>query len=582
MPATPRAAVGARHRAALALPLLVVLLAAAFPSRPAAAAQQPPLMGMLVTLSATAEEPGQERGLVIRITLDNQTGMDVHGLSVTAPVPPQARAAPLPGDLPGPPPAIGAQFVEWRDLTLRSGEQLGPFAYRLLPADGANGAVIFREASIQPHVTWTEPRAGEAVAGTLPLNGLWGDVDLRRTLLPSGLTVLTRERPDTETVALRVAVRAGARDEDDTTHGGSHWLEHGHFLGTTTRPTAQAVAATIDNVGGQQNAGTSFEWTDYWHLVPAPDFDLALEALADMLLNSTFPREAFDRERRVVFEEIRRAMDDPASRAGREFLKLVFEVSPLKRDVLGPIERVQSIPIETILAYRDERYVTGNMAVAAVGRLHHDEAVATIATAFADLPRGPRAERPPVPEPVQTAPRRLVIGDGNRVSEIRLGWPAPADTSADSPAMTIIEEILGDTGRRLTEEIRERRSLATFVAPGYAPFSDAGTFLVAARTQPDHEQQVIDLILAEIQRLRDGDVTEEEVRASVRALAGRRALAEETNLMQSARARVEVSGVLESFAETRARLSTVTAADVQRVAQTYLDPENYTLVIVRA
>jgi predicted Zn-dependent peptidase len=577
--ATPSKA-GRRRAGLLVLPAMALLVCALH--RPLPAVAQPSAAGMLVTLSATYEEQDGAGGIVIRITLDNQTGADVSRLSVGGMLPQQTRIVDAGREKAEPVLVAGVTAFRWEDLSLPDGRRLAPLSFRLVPQPGSDGAVVFRHTAITPTVTWSRPAAGVARPEALPLNGLWGDDNLRRTLLPTGLTVLTRERPDTETVMIRAAVRAGARDEDDATHGGSHWLEHGHFLGTTTRPNAQAIAGQIDNVGGQQNAGTSFEWTDYWHLVPADQFDLALDSLADILLHSTFPTEAFDRERRVVFEEIRRSLDNPSSNATREFFKRVFEVSPLKRDVLGPIERVMSIPIATILAYREQRYVTGNMAVAAVGRLTHDEAVAKIAAAFADLPRGPRAPRPATPEPVQTAPRRTIIGEGTRVAEIRLGWPALGEEDQDAPALSIAEDILGETGRRLTEKIREQRSLATSVSPAYAAFSDAGAFLLSATTQPEREQDVVDALLAEIQRLRDGDVTDDEVRASIRAIAGRRARFDEMNSAQTFRARSEVTDTAESFAEYLARLNTVTAADVQRVVRTYFDPENYTLVIVRA
>ena len=573
---------GRRRAGLFAVPAMVLLVCALHRPLSAGATAQPPAAGMLVTLSATYEELDAGDAIVIRITLDNQTGTNVSDISVSGTLPQRTRIANTVQENVGPALSTDGGAYRWDGLGLNRGARLATLEFRLVPQSGADGAVVFRNVRIEPAVTWVSPSAGRAQVQALPLGGLWGDADLRRTLLPTGLTVLTRERPDTETVMIRAAVRAGARDEDDTTHGGSHWLEHGHFLGTTTRPNAQVIAGQIDNVGGQQNAGTSFEWTDYWHLVPADQFDLALDSLADILLNSTFPTEAFDRERRVVFEEIRRSLDNPSANATREFWKLVFEVSPLKRDVLGPIERVMSIPIATILAYRDQRYVTGNIAVAAVGRLTHDEAVAKISAAFADLPRGPRAPRPDTPEPVETAPRRTIIGEGTRVAEIRLGWPAPGEEHPDAPALSIVEDILGETGRRLTEEIRERRSLATSVSPGYAAFSDAGAFVLSATTQPEREQDVVDALVAEIKRLRDGDVTDEEVRASIRAIAGRRARFDEMNSAQTFRARSEVTDTAESFAEYLARLNTVTAADVQRVARTYFDPASYTLVIVRA
>lgn len=545
--------------------------------------QPPPEGAVLVTLSATGEDLELTEGapgLTIEVLLENRTGHDLGDLEIAAPLPAHSRIdESWAGEPEANPGRIDGDWIKWDGLTIEEGERLGPFVYRVVPDGASDGAIIFREAAIQVELAWTEPSAGRATSGPLPLNGLWGEGGLRRTVLPSGLTIFTRERPDTSTVALRVAVRAGSRDEDATTLGGSHWLEHAFFLGTARR-SVDEIDGAISAVGGFANASTGWDHTDYYNLVPAEHFELALDVLADQLLNSTFPRDAFERERRVVFEELKQRNDAPSVRAFDEFIALVFQVSPLRQHPSGTIESVQSIPIETILAYRDARYVTGNMAIAVSGSITHDAAVARIAEAFAGLPVGERSDRPSIAEPVQAEPRGLRIGDGTRLAEVRLGWPTPGDDHADSAALYVLDDILGATGRRLSEEIRDRRALATSVGVDYLAFHDAGALLLAATTQPDRADAVVELMLAEIERLRDGEVSEDDLRASLRAIAGRRALSDEPNLAQTGRATIEVSGVLDSSEEYQARLRAVTPEDVQRVAQQYLDPGNYTLVLV--
>jgi len=362
-----------RVRAALVIALstlIVLAFAGALPTRPAlgsSSAQSSPDT-VLVTLAATAEDldaasPGVPfGGIVIQITLENRSGRDIANLEVRSQVPAGTLVAAAGiGALGTHPGAVDGATIRWSGVAIKNGDRLPPLLYRLAPAQGTDGAAVFRRSTIQPEITWTQPGSGRAPSPTLPLLGIWGEGGVRRTVLPTLLTIFTRERPDTLSVALDVAVRAGSRDEDDTTWGGSHWLEHAHFLGTEKRPTNQGVTAPIDNVGGQWNAGTSREWTDYYKFVPAEHFDLALEITADQLLNSTFPADAFDRERRVVFEELKRNADDPSRRASDAFYRAVWQVSPLRRDAGGFVDTVASIPIETILAYRTQRYVTGNI-----------------------------------------------------------------------------------------------------------------------------------------------------------------------------------------------------------------------------
>lgn len=128
--------------------------------------------------------------------------------------------------------------------------------------------------------------------------------------------------------------------------------------------------------------------------------------------------------------------------------------------------------------------------------------------------------------------------------------------------MLILQDILGTIGRRLTEEIRDRRALATSVGPSYSAFSDTGAMGVFAATPPARVNEVLDLVLAEIRRLRAGEVSDEDVRPSVRAIAGPQALGDEFNSAQVGRAIGEVADTLESYQESLARLRLVRATDV--------------------
>ncbi len=590
LPAVPRPSwrrslVGVIPTLALALALLIGIGALHAADT---AAQTTGPAGLVVTLSATGEELDSQAvgstapGILVQLRLDNRTGGDLSNVRVSLPLPARTRVSDSWVGAVGPNRGTPQeQSLVWSNISLARGERSGPISVRLMPDAGSEGATVFRHASIMPEITWTQPTSGRAsIPSTgLLLNGLWGEGGLRRTVLATGLTLLTRERPDSTTVSLRLAARAGPRDENEITRGGSHWLEHAFFLGTRTRDN---LDVELSAVGGQNGASTGWEATDYWYVVPAESFDLALDLLSDQILHSIFPRTAFDRERLVVAEELKRRDDDPSVHSFDLFINNVFRVSPLRQHPAGTIESVLSIPIETILAYRDQRYTSGNIAIAVAGNIRHDDAVTKIERAFAELAQGQRSPRPAVPEPIQTSPLRITEGDGDQLAEIKIGWPGPGDDNEqDAPAMTILDDILGATGRRLTEEIRDRRALATAVGSDYLDFSDAGAFMLSATTEPNNTDLVIQLLLEQIQRLRAGDVTDAEVQASLRAIAGRRAIEDEPNRRQTGRAQIEVSATLESWEEYMAKLKTVSAADVRRVANKYLDPQNYTLVIVQ-
>ncbi|MFN8557358.1 MAG: pitrilysin family protein [Dehalococcoidia bacterium] len=541
----------------------------------------PPQDGSAVSPLATLSATAAGDALLVRIALENPGAGPRTDVRVRAALPAGTRVTDTRQHEIG----RGAVLLDghgltWSDITLGRGERAAPLTVLLQPAPGVDGADIFRHAALHPELTV----GGQPVpVPTLRVNGLWGADGLRRTALPSLLTVFTHERPGTGTVSVRVAVRAGSRDEDDATRGGSHWLEHAHLLGTPTRPDNQAIFDVTGAVGGSTNATTSFEWTDYFNLVPAEHLALAVDVLADQLLNSTFPREAFDRERRVVAEEIRRAIDAPAAVAIRELFQTVFQASPLRRDVLGSVESVAEIPIATMLAYREQRYVTGNMAVAVAGNLRHDEAVDLVARAFAPLRAAPRTDRPHTPEPAQTDPRRRESGRGGAISEIRIGWPAPGDDDDHAaPALAVLQDILGGVGRRLAGEVVDRLGLASAAGAVYADFSDAGAFLLSVGTSPAGERRGIDAAFVQMRRVRDGAISDDDVTRAINARIARRALAEESNAAQTRRANQEVAGHLESFDEYLARLRPVRATDVIEVARAWLNPDTASLVVARA
>ncbi|MFN8532003.1 MAG: pitrilysin family protein [Dehalococcoidia bacterium] len=469
-----------------------------------------------------------------------------------------------PGRNPG---AVNEGLVEW------SGELSGPFGYRVtLPP----GPVCVHAAL----VAWG-PDGAIAATGDLPVAGLVSESAERATLLPNGLLVLSKERLDSNTVAVVVAVRAGSRDEDDTTSGGSHWLEHAHFLGTPRRPNNQAVFGAVEAVGGEMNATTSWELTDYFTSVPADQFPLALDVLADMLLESTFPVDAFDRERKVVFEELNRRQNTPGALIGDQFYSNVFQVHPARRLIGGTIESVQNIPLETILSYREQRYVAGNMTIGVAGRISHDEAVSAVERAFARIPGGDWIDRPAVAEPAPDSPRDVQVSLGEKQAHLMLGGIAPSATNEDREAFIVLDGVLDHPGRRLATEIRDKRGLATSVGSSYFGLTDVGAWSVSAVTTPDKLEEVKAVVLEQLRRVRDEPVSDQEIHASVRSIRGSRHIGEERNLGQARRlARDAALGLLEPWEVWMERLDEVTAEDVQRVARTYLDLDALTTVVV--
>jgi predicted Zn-dependent peptidase len=548
---------------------------------PRADAQTATTTGVTMTLSATTEDAQSSytTGLLIQIQLHNGSGTALSGLSLQSQIPANAGAQTswtgTAGQGQG---QLGSGTISWSGLQVPAGGDVGPFAYLLGPDSGQDGANVFVHASIQPRIIGLDSATSATTALVLPLNGLWGAESLRRTVLPSGLTIFTQARPDTPTVALQLADRSGSRDEDSTTCGASYWLEHGHFLGTPTKPDSQAVGRPILSVGGEFNASTGWESTQFWDLVPAASFDTAVDTLADQMLNSTYPPGPFKQEQQILIQEIKLRSDAPSVHAFDQFQKLVFQTSPLRHSP-ADIDCLPDMTTDTVFSFSAKHYVTGNIAIAASGNLDHESAVTKIATAFAGLPVGPREPRPAMPEPIETQPRMAESGDPAATATIRLGWPVAGEDNPDWAPTTLLADILGSVGERMAQAVRDAHAVGTNIDASYLDYSDAGALMLSATAPADQAHAVTQLLLGQVQRLRDGDLSDADVQAALTAATGARAVSTELNLDQVGRATDEVAGSIQSYDEELARLQTVKPADIQRVAQQYLDPDNYSLVV---
>ncbi len=407
------------------------------------------------------------------------------------------------------------------------------------------------------------------------------DDDVRRTVLPNGLVLLTKERPDPDAVAINIAVLAGSRDEDEATNGAAHFMEHMFFQGTPRRPSALEVDRPITTRGGSLNANTQWELINFNAVVRSADVPIALDVLADILLHAMFEPAALEKERRVVLQELNARLNSPSTRASDAFFRTIFAGHPAQHLPGGSPDTVLSISRETLLDFRERWFAANNMVIAVVGNIRHEEVVPLVEAAFRELPARELPPRQPVQQDGPTPQQSVRIQAGTHQAQVLVGVLAPSLHDPDRYAMAVLDAALGGAGRRLYTEIRDRRGLAYSVGSFWVPLTDTGAWVASAGVDPENVDLVTDLILAEMRRLREEPLTPTELEEAKSYLEGRSVLSLETNLGQARRySTQEVLGVREPLREYLARIRAVTAEDVQRVAQRVLDLENYTQVIV--
>src|ERR1700742_2554065 len=209
--------------------------------------------------------------------------------------------------------------------------------------------------------------------------------NIRRTILPSGLTILTEKMDHIRSVAMGVWIRAGSRHEMPEINGISHFVEHMVFKGTRSR-SAKHIAREVDAIGGNLDAFTGKETICFNIKVLDEHVPVALDVLSDLVLNPVFNNEDIQRERGVILEEIKMDEDNPDYLVHELFTQSFWKDHPLGKPILGTKETVRRFEQQTLFDYYGKRFYGNNMVLSAAGNLEHDAFVDLVARRFDRLP----------------------------------------------------------------------------------------------------------------------------------------------------------------------------------------------------
>jgi predicted Zn-dependent peptidase len=329
------------------------------------------------------------------------------------------------------------------------------------------------------------------------------------TTLANGMRIVTDRMDSVETVALGVWVGVGTRHETIEVNGISHLLEHMAFKGTARR-SAQRIAEEMDNVGGHLNAYTSRDHTAYFAKVLKDDTALAVDIIADILLNSTMDETELDKERQVIVQEISQVNDTPDDIVFDHFQAVAYPDQPMGWPVLGQESNVRAIASARLRSYLSEHYAADNMVVSAAGAVDHDAFAASIERAFAGLRR--TASVTPVPARYGGGEHR----EKRKLDQVHLVLGFPGVTY-DDPAfydIAALSVLMGEgMSSRLFQEIREKRGLAYAVFSSTQSFADSGLFQIYTGTGPAEIKTLVPVLCAEIKRAADTIAADEVRRA---------------------------------------------------------------------
>ncbi|MCC7367800.1 MAG: insulinase family protein [Chloroflexi bacterium] len=423
---------------------------------------------------------------------------------------------------------------------------------------------------------------GVAVGGTVNAAVRAADEpDVYRTVLPNGLRAVVRERPESEVTAISVGIRGGSRDERRETVGAAHFMEHMFFQGTPRRPDAADLDRELEARGGWTNAWTGWESINFQVVTATEDFELGLDVIADQMAHSLFAAEKIDKERRVVLEELNGRNNSPTSKAYDIFLVEVFGDHPARNLPIGNRQTINSSTREVLVGFRDTYFVAGNMVVAVVGNVKHDEVFAKLATAFADLRTGavPPKNVAAVPP---AEPRMLVDQAPGQQARIIMGGPTVGYDSKDRYVFDVLDAILGESGRRLERELVDTQAIASSAYPFYLALTDVGVWGVSAGARPSNVDRVMETIKAELRALREQPVEADELAEAKAYIRGRLLLNRERSVdLAEELSDGEALGTYEPLSAYLAAVDAVTSGDIQRVARTHMDPDRLTVTVLR-
>lgn len=380
---------------------------------------------------------------------------------------------------------------------------------------------------------------------------------VRRTVLPSGVRVLTEQVAGMRSVSFGAWISMGSRDESDGHYGSTHFLEHLLFKGTPTR-NALEIASAFDSVGGDANAATAKEYTCYYARVLDHDSPMAVDVIMDMLTSSLLDSGEFESEREVILEELAMAQDDPTEVAADAFAYSLFGSHPLGRPIGGTPETILAVPRSAVWEHYQENYSPSTLVITAAGGVDHDALVAKVDSA---LHRGGWYARfsalsMPAARPQELATyssQPLVIGTpGQKIDSIiatsqfvprpieqahvLLGGVGIANNDERRFAMSVLNAVLGGSmSSRLFQEVREKRGLAYSVYSFGSSYLDAGQFGLYAGCLPQKVPAVVEILQEELHKLAAEPITQEELARAIGQVRGATGLSQEDSASRMSR-----------------------------------------------
>ncbi len=403
--------------------------------------------------------------------------------------------------------------------------------------------------------------------------------------LSNGLTIIAQQMP-VEAISFGLWVHAGSAVEADGINGMAHFLEHMIFKGSPLMPAGE-FERQVEQRGGMTNAATSQDYTFYYVTVAPQDFAAIAPWQIDIVLNASIPDPAFERERLVILEEIRRAEDNPRRRLFYRAMEAAFSHLPYRRPVLGPSPVIAELQPQQMREFHRHWYQPQAITAVAVGNLAPETLVEVIAAGFAPIQTQALPPRTAwTPETVFTEiVRQEVVDPALTQARLVMLWRVPGlQQLSQTYPLDILAQILGH-GRtaRLVQDLREERKLVSSISVSNLAQALQGVFYISAQLPPENLPVVEAAIADHIRRLQTEPVLATELAQIQRQTISQFVFRNET---PSSRAGLYgyyqmIAGDLASAFNYPQAIQAITLAELQQAAQQYLCADAYGIVVLK-
>lgn len=416
--------------------------------------------------------------------------------------------------------------------------------------------------------------------------------NLKETVLPNGLKVITKEVPSSPAISHWVWYRAGSRNEMPGITGVSHWVEHMLFKGTKNF-TKDQMDRLLSKHGGMYNAFTSQDHTTYFETLPARQLDLALRVEADRMQNATFPPKEVEAERTVIISEREGMENEPTYLLYEEVLSSAFRAHPYGWPVIGWTSDLKAMTRDDLHNYYQAAYSPSNAFLVLIGRFHGKEALERIGELYGAIPRRKEPKGAIPSEPAQSGERRVLVRKPGNTEYLMVVYHAPQISHDDAFPLMILDAIMSGakavrSGPGFERSGRLYRALVEkqLASSAYSSFQESVdpnlfTFFITAKSGVPAEK-VEKALIREVERIR---YKAPSVKESKRALAQTEAqLAYATDGVTGQAYLIGASELhlgYRHLARILDKLKAVTPSDVRRVAETYLGEDNRTVGIFK-